>query len=39
MIAWIAVYDSPVSVDDARPSVDRTGSSVDTLEINMLRCE
>ena len=27
------------SVDEDRPSVDRTALSVDTPEINMLRCE
>ena len=33
------VDDSLESVDEHRPTVDRTGPSVDTPEINMLRCE
>ena len=33
------VDDSPRSVDEDRPGVDRTGLSVDAPEINILRCE
>jgi hypothetical protein len=39
MSAAQGVDDSLRSVDEHRPSVDRTGLSVDTPEINMLRCE
>jgi len=39
MTAQRGVDESPRSVDEDRSRVDRTGPSVDTAEINILRCE